>query len=529
MYNKNFFPTPEVLIDKMFSKIKFNKIRYILEPSAGKGNIINALKEKTKNYNCLIDAIEIEKDLQHILKGNKINIVFNDFLQFQTMKIYDLIIMNPPFDAGDKHLLKAIELIKHGGQIACLLNAETIKNPYTNTRKELIIKLNNLNADISFIDNAFSNAERQTDVQTALIYIDKPRKFESTSIILDNLKKASSFTQENKKDNFIVSSDFYEAIIARYNHEISIGIQLINEYYNLLPFLQSSYNSDYKNPIIQLSIGEEKCYTQKNQQEQINSYIEKTRYKYWDALCQSPNFISLFTQNLREEYSKKIDQLVNYDFNLYNIKEIIMELSKNLSISLEKTILDLFDSFSHQYHYAEYSKNIHLFNGWKTNKSWKINKKVIIPLNSYDSLFKNYNLTGYYVFSQLLDIEKVFSYLDNGLTPIIDLKEQLEKAQKNSQTKNIDTTYFKLTFFKKGTCHIEFKNDDLLAKFNIFGSQKKGWLPPTYSKKQYKDMTKEEQEVIDNFEGKESYTKVMNNIEYFVVDNNKILQLEKLA
>lgn len=86
MYNKNFFPTPEVLIDKMFSKIKFNKIRYILEPSAGKGNIINALKEKTKNYNCLIDAIEIEKDLQHILKGNKINIVFNDFLHSQHLR-----------------------------------------------------------------------------------------------------------------------------------------------------------------------------------------------------------------------------------------------------------------------------------------------------------------------------------------------------------------------------------------------------------------------------------------------------------
>ena len=40
--------------------------------------------------------------------------------------------MNPPFSEGDKHLLKAINIMKNGGQIVCILNAETIKNPYSN-------------------------------------------------------------------------------------------------------------------------------------------------------------------------------------------------------------------------------------------------------------------------------------------------------------------------------------------------------------------------------------------------------------
>ena len=62
-------------------------------------------------------------------------------MTFYTYKHYDLIIMNPPFDNGDKHLLKAIDLQKNGGAIICLLNAETLKNPYSKYKKRFNIKI----------------------------------------------------------------------------------------------------------------------------------------------------------------------------------------------------------------------------------------------------------------------------------------------------------------------------------------------------------------------------------------------------
>ena len=65
----------------------------------------------------------------------------------------------------------------------------------------------------------------------------------------------------------------------------------------------------------------------------------------------------------------------------------------------------------------------------------------------------------------------------------------------------------------------------MLKKFNIYGSQKKNWLPPTYGKVQYNEMTKEEKAVIDEFEGKESYEKTMSNTDYFIVESNDLLQL----
>ena len=45
----------------------------------------------------------------------------------------------------------------------------------------------------------------------------------------------------------------------------------------------------------------------------------------------------------------------------------------------------------------------------------------------------------------------------------------------------------------------------MLKKFNIFGSQRKGWLPKGYAKKKYDEFDAEEQAVIESFEGRNAY------------------------
>ena len=66
----------------------------------------------------------------------------------------------------------------------------------------------------------------------------------------------------------------------------------------------------------------------------------------------------------------------------------------------------------------------------------------------------------------------------------------------------------------------------MLKKFNIFGSQHKGWLPPSYGKKGYEEMDEEEKAVIDEFEGEQEYRKVMGNTGYYICDTNSLLMLE---
>ena len=194
IFNKNFYPTPEKLVKKMAEKAKKEfKMYYrggykILEPSAGTGNIIEIFKEEFPNSN--IDCFELDDNIRAILKENikiwnernknrhsnvrygDINIIGDDFMTNEYIGSYNLIIMNPPFDNGDKHLLKAIKMQERfGGDIVCLLNAETIKNPYSNARQELIKLIEKYDGEIEYIQNAFSDAERKTDVEVALITI----------------------------------------------------------------------------------------------------------------------------------------------------------------------------------------------------------------------------------------------------------------------------------------------------------------------------------------------------------------------
>ncbi len=538
---KEFYPTPQNLIDKMLCDIDFSMIKSILEPSAGKGNIVEALKKKEEDHNKYygnrkyqfdIDCIEADQNLQHILKGKDYRVVYNDFLTYNTMKEYDLIIMNPPFSNGCKHLLKALEMQqRNGGAVVCLLNAETLKNLCTNDRQYLQRKLTEYNAKIEFIQNAFLDAERKTAVEIALVKVQLP-EVQRESFILEGLRKAQDQREYHVEENAqLIDSDFFKAIVNQYQLEVEAGIRLIDEYFAMQPFILSSFGKDEKTGetiqkggcILSMKVSKDGL--------SVNEYIKAVRRKYWTALFENPKFIGQLTNNLQREFYNKVEELSNYDFSLYNIYQLKIDLQKKVVKGIEDTIIELFDELSHKYSYwDETSKNIHYYNGWKTNQSWIINKRVIIPLCGFRNLeysWGRFKPTNYDTVRKLQDIEKCFNYLDGGLTESVDLEESLKFAEEYGETKNIQLKYFTVTFYKKGTCHINFNNMELLKKFNIFGSQHKGWLPPSYGKKAYKDMTTEEKNVINEFEGEKEYNKVISNKDYYLFDGNNLNLLEE--
>lgn len=533
--NPDFYPTPIHLIQKILDKVDFKYIESILEPSAGKGDIVDYIKQKEKYYNIKydIDCIEANQNLRHILEGKKYRVVYNDFLTYNTRKEYDIIIMNPPFSNGCKHILKALEMQQNGGKIACILNAETLKNPYTNERKDLQRKLTEYNAKVEFIQDAFINAERKTDVEIALIYVDIPQTTEK-SFIFDGLKKAAE-AEETKAEQSteLITDDYIKNVVKQYEMEVEAGIKLIKEYRAMTPYIMREFGKDEKTgEIIQtggciLSMDLSRNYNKYNNTLSINNYIREVRGKYWNALFNNENFVGLLTNNLKTEFYNRVEELKDYDFSLYNIYTLKIQMIERTSKGVEDTIISLFEELSNKYSWMDQtSKNIHYYNGWKTNKAWKINKKVIIPLSGYSQYFGNYEPTYYTVVEKLSDIEKCFNYLDGGKTDDVNIKESLQFAEEYGETKDIQLKYFTVTFYKKGSCHIVFNDDELLKKFNIFGSQKKGWLPPSYGKKAYKDMTTEEKAVINDFEGETEYNKTMQNQQYYLFDSRNILKLD---
>lgn len=553
---QGFYPTPPDVADKLLSDVNWGKIHTILEPSAGKGDLIRAAvqsaiadwPESWGRYDRTafeLDAVEIDPYLRSILlyefggqkkseivtrmrdidkyreydsvihdhrhpdpdvekeyktlscehkllKAVDMHIAHDNFLTMDTRKSYDLILMNPPFSNGDEHLLKAIEMQRrHGGEIRCILNAETILNPYTNRRKVLQEQLASLDADIQLVENGFVSAERQTDVSVALIKISIPAvEFESS--IFKRLQEAAQVDEtEPEEVTDLTVTDFLQRIVTQFNVEVDAGLALIREYIALKQHIGGT---------ISLSIGDNSKYSTINQ----NGFVELMRKKYWELLFNNTKFTAKLTSNLKDKYRGMVSKMGAYDFSLFNIQQIMVEMNAEMTQGVQDTIVALFDRMTslHTY-YPECIKNVHYYNGWKTNKAHKINSKVILPVHGLtaDPYWSSNTINVREAEATISDIEKVFDYLDGNLTADVDLHGVLERANEEKQTKNIPCKYFDVTLYKKGTMHIKFRNMELVERFNIYCSQKKGWLPPSYGRTAYSDMSKDERSVVDGFHG----------------------------
>lgn len=147
-----------------------------------------------------------------------VRLVADDFLTFRTAKKYDLIVMNPPFADGAAHLEKAIAMQKqYGGKIRCVLNAETIRNPYTMQRQMLAKALDKLGAEIRYMEDGFVDAERETAVEVALISIDIPAP-EFQSDIFERMAKAAEAEETVVCEGVdLALSDMFARMVSQFN------------------------------------------------------------------------------------------------------------------------------------------------------------------------------------------------------------------------------------------------------------------------------------------------------------------------
>lgn len=580
--SSEFYPTPEKLVEKMLDGIEWDYVKTILEPSAGKGDILRMIAKKEgrsyhRTYEFDVDCIEIDPNLRQILKYNfsderkksifkrqkeiedsrvydrskgkyndlpgekqyeynmleaeaktffdkGIHIVHDDFLSYIPYKQYDLIIMNPPFSNGDIHLLKALDIQKKGGSIICLLNAETIRNPFTETRRELLRLLDKYGAIIEYIEDAFVSGERRTGVEVALIKVVIERVQEESEIY-NRFKKAAAMEDIYEDVTDLEVTDYIKAIVNQYNVEVQAGLELIRQYRALKPYMLTSFDdSKYNGTILKLTDTNERSYNDIS----INDYLRKVRLKYWEALLSNKKFVGKLTSKLQNEYRERVNRMADYDFSEFNINQLTLEMNAQIKQGIEDEIIAMFDRLTeeHSWH-PEMKKNKHYYDGWATNIAYKIGKKVIIPcyglFSEWDGKPRIYEAR-----SVLEDIERVLNFLDGDMTRGIDLWENLDIAFKRGETKNIELKFFKATFYKKGTIHLTFTCPDLIERFNIYAAQNRGWLPPSYGKKRYKDMTETEKTVINSFQGEAAYENVMQRASYFLapVTKQNMLMLE---
>lgn len=506
---QEFYPTPKELLEKIFLGMDWKLVETMLEPSAGKGDIADfARKHDVKD----IDCIEPEPELRKCLEGKEFRVVGDNFLTFHTFKKYDLIAMNPPFSEGAKHLKKALEMQKNGGAVICILNAQTIKNPYTRERMELLDILEKYHADISYMQDAFVESERSTSVEIAVVKVMIPQT-EETSYIMEGLRQSKAAFKEHEEFTDLASADYIQAAVDSFNLAAEAGVRLIQESRALTPYLWPDSNKHYTKPTLEIK------------PDNINKFLKDLRGRYWSLLFNNERFTKGMTSELRRKYHEMVHSLSDYDFSYFNIKQLQIKMNQEKIRGVEEAIMECFDLFTQHHWFPESCNNVHYYNGWSTNKAYIVQQKVIIPLKTFNEIFKEFRYS-YGVNTCLADVESCFKYLAGCPDADFGLYGILRKAEEMQLTKNIETKYMKLTFYKKGTCHIVFRDLELLKKFNIFAGRNRGWLPYSYGKKAYEDLDPREKEVIDSFEGEKSYRETFARAEDFLIDIPGMLMLE---
>lgn len=506
---KDFYPTPKKLAEKMFDKIQnLNDVEYILEPSAGRGDLLEHTFLKNVNsifnINKTIHAIEINKDLQNILIGKNIPVIDDDFLQYKGDVHYDLIIANFPFSEGVHHLNKAIDIMFRG-QIVCVLNAETIKNPFSNERKKLASRLKKLNANIEFLKDEFDSAERKTSVEIALIHINIEKNVETD--LFENLddEKDNFFQKIETNDKEIIIKKEIENLVERFNVTKNHVEKSLFDFYK---------HYKYVRKYLRLSVNDRHCHDRRYMDDEINvikgvhltkimrekhnQIIKKLKKEFWGDVFGLRSFYKYMTSNQRGIIKENYRLICQKEFNEKNILTFLKNLVAQMPDAVEKSIIEVFDTicgFALKDDYwrdEEYKNNIHYFNAWKTNSGYKINKKFIIPFDSSC------------IFSE--DLESICSYFKPTKNKHFTIKEHLDDFKRwGEQKRNLDTEYFKISIFKKGTVHFVFKDLDLLRMFNVYACKNKNFIPKHYANKNYDDLTSEEKQVVNNFEEKNDY------------------------
>lgn len=132
-----FYPTPRWLADRAWNMFSDREFTRVLDPSAGEGALAQAAPRDYYDRAPKVDVIEIDASKHPILREHGLRVVGLDFLGFEGGHCYTHVVMNPPFAAGAKHVLKAWDMLWEG-EIVAILNAQTLRNPFSAERKRLL-------------------------------------------------------------------------------------------------------------------------------------------------------------------------------------------------------------------------------------------------------------------------------------------------------------------------------------------------------------------------------------------------------
>lgn len=471
MFNKNFYPTPIHVLDLMNIDC-MNKT--VLEPQAGKGDIVDYLK---LNGAKKVIACEINKDLQKIVQS-KCQLVGDDFFTITKGDVshVQMIVMNPPFDNADKHIMHAFEIAPEGCEIISLCNWQTISNK---SRYRLLTKLINDSYGVTEnLGNCFSNSERKTDVPVGLVRLFKPIVSQSTEF-------DGFFIDEEPKfegSNGLMPFNEVRNVVNRY-------VEAVKEFDNViksLEIIKQLTNEIVGASSLSVKVSDELI-------ENKHEYMKNLQVKSWEYVINKAGVRKYTTSEMNAEINKFVNTQNKYPFTMKNVYQMFNIIIQTRKQQFDKSLVNVIDNFT-----RHTKENRFEVEGWVANEGHLLSKKIIIPNifkrvydyeNGCDSKYVTPEWYGFRGvnsnFQRLDDLVKIICLLSGYMyDDILKLRDYSDKKGNITTNKWLDMGIFTFKAFYKGTIHLKFKDEkDWYLVNQAYGKLKGFVLPEKYKKK----------------------------------------------
>jgi len=476
MFDKDFYPTPKSVVFKLISGIDFNEYSYVLDPQGGKGDILDVIQERISSRHYVkqthLFTCEINPDLRAILSEKGFAVLKDDFLEYSGEILFTHVIMNPPFSNWERHFLKAWDVLKEGEFRSIIPSRFFLKDRADMTEFQKNIKdiLDDNHAEIEHLNGAFRTSERWTDEEVSIVKMKKVGD-ERFKIDFEPFNSTRSDAPEFTKMNELSIGGFVPLLIGTYNAAVNSYRTYLQERQKMEYYIQgfaSYWNGEKTVNILKKVDG----MVDNTPQERYNTFLSLIWDAAWTKLFEFPTLQGILTDRAQTMMTKFRQNQRRLDFNVENILSMIDAIEIMRDDLLNAAIEDAFDNMT-KYH--EYNR-VHV-EGWKTDKCWKVGKKVIFPWGIASGIYRSsYNTASVECNkrNQFDDIDRAMCLL-KGL-PFNSIQTISSTIEGSRIGDKIESEFFYIRCYLKGTVHLVFKDLELLKDFNVAAARAKKWL-----------------------------------------------------
>jgi hypothetical protein len=344
-----FYPTPPTLAKRAWQKFRNTNWVRILEPSAGNGALAKECPERQYSYgrHIPIDCYEIDISHHPALRSEGFNVVGFDFTQIQSAAMYSHILLNPPFKYGAEHTLLAWDKLLDG-EIVAILNAETVRNPFSRERKRLVELIADF-GEVEFIEGAFNTDETEvkTDVEIALIWLQKKLDVESIvgdviSTLRADLETGNGLARDFQQMNQVAHmNSTVENLVIAFNAAVKTMQELV------FAGAKASYYAGMLGDTMAVRRGsEESKYVAANistVKEQIAEKYIDLKDRAWSQVLTSTDVTSKLSSKTAKELERQFETIKKMEFTASNIYGFLLGLVEKQGELQVDMALELFD------------------------------------------------------------------------------------------------------------------------------------------------------------------------------------------